>query len=177
MTDLAPEAREAPDAVSTTLIDHTILGTLRAQRAQIGAGANPLHLEVPGYDGRLVVAYKWTEPRALSRTAKQLSQIKEPTEQMVAASADTLVAACEEVFVRVEENGNLVLKPLSTDGHPVTFSDPRLAYALGFEDPRNARDMAIRAFNNEYALMRQAGAVVEWLEDTTRKVNEDFLGE
>lgn len=180
MTDLAPEAREAPDA-GTSLIDTTILGSLRQKRQKIGEGSEPLYLPVPGYEGRLILRFKWVDPKALSRTASSIRGIEDANEQMQAASADTLAAACEEVFVKVDgaELPGIPkgIAPLSTDGTPVTFKDSRLAYALGFTDPGNAREMVFLTYNNPYALIDQASTLVTWLEDTTRKVNEAFLGE
>lgn len=171
MTD-SPESQvsETPEAPAVVT---SILGSLREARAKLGTDADPLYLEVPGYDGQLIIRYKWIPFRDLTRTSQQLSKISEPTQQAVAAAADTVVLTCEEVYVNVD--GQRL--PLSTDGTPVTFGDPRLAYALGFETQASARDNAIRVFKNEYALLQQAAEVTEWLKDTTQKVDAAFVGE
>lgn len=171
MSDLVTGA-DAPEETPAVL-DASILGQLRASRAKIGAGAEPLKLAIPGYDPEVVVKYKWVPLKTLTRTAQSLSKMTEMSEQAIAAAADTVVSTCHEVCVRI--NGELV--PLSTSDVPVTFGDPRLAYALGFGNPGNARQMAVLAFNNEHALINLAAEIVEWLKDTTRRVDEEALGE
>jgi hypothetical protein len=102
-----------------------------------------------------------------------LAKIKEPTEQAVAAAADALVATCEEVKVNIDGT----LQPLSTNGIPITFTDgERLAYALGFPVPKSARETCYAVFNNEYALIDVAQKVTTWLEDTTREIDTEFVG-
>lgn len=178
MTEPSPEAPQA----TTPAVEASIIGGLRQSRSKIGAGSKPLYLDVPGYDGKLVLRFKWIPFRELSSTSRSLSQITELTTQAVAAAADTVGLTCEEVCVRVPGADHTPeypkgIAPLSTNGEPVSFTDERLAYALDFTAPDNQRDMVVRAYNNEYALIDQAAAVVEWLKDTSRKVDETFLGE
>jgi hypothetical protein len=164
-----------PDSDSTDTpqqtADQSIVSALRARRSKIGRGADPLDLAVPGYGGELVIRYRWVPLEELTVTAESLSEIKGQAELTIAASADTLVATCQEVFVKWDGE----LKPLSTDGTPVKFDD-RLAYSLGIES-KSARQVATDTFSNEYSLIQTGNVVVEWLKDTTRKVNADFLGE
>lgn len=168
----------APVMEDDTAVELSILGTLRAKRAKAGAGADPLYLPVPGYDGDLVLEFKWVPMKDLSKTGTQLAKIKEVTAQTIAAAADAVVATCSEVMVMVEgEGGVKTRQPLSTNDIPVTFADPRVSYALGFPAAPDARTTVIRAFNNEYALIDVANKVSAYLEDTSLASDEEFLGE
>lgn len=185
MTDLIQDSEPVPVAEPAPAVEVSILGSLRQQRSKIGEGADPLYLSVPGYDDKLVLRFKWVPFKTLTRTAQQLSKMTEPSEQAVAAAADTIVAACEEVCVRVADSDKPAaagypkgVYPLSTNSVPVDFSDgDRLSYALGFQKPKDARTCAVLTFKNEYALIDVATDVTEWLRDTTRKVDEEFVGE
>jgi hypothetical protein len=155
-------------------VDQSILGGLRQARQKIGAGADPLDIPVPGYDGQLVIRYRWVPMEQLASTARSLVKIDNPTKQHIAAAADAHNQCCDEVLVRV--NGEL--KPLSTNEFPITFADgERLAFALGFQKPATARECVQAVFNNDYALVDTAFKVMSWLEDTSRKVSEEQLGE
>ncbi|MGZ4530805.1 MAG: hypothetical protein ACXVXP_00465 [Mycobacteriaceae bacterium] len=172
--DHTPPTPAEEAQVETPSVLPSILGDLRSARAKIGAGADPLEVVIPGYDEKLVVAFRWVPITELAATSKQLQRIKEATAMQVAAAADTLVATCDEVKVRVEGE----VKPLSTNGIPITFSDgDRLSYALGFPKPKSARECCVATFNNEYAMIDVAFKVMEWLEDTSKRVDSEHLGE
>lgn len=161
-----PDVVGAPDALQSTL------ARLREARKELGENAKPLDIVVPGQDELLVLRCKWIPFIRLAEGAKTLSKIDEPTELRVAASADTLVATCQEFLIQV--NGEL--RPLSQTDVPIRFGDPRLPEALGFAPAANARDAACAVFSNEYALIEIGNAVIEWLKDTTKRNNTAFLG-
>ena len=50
-------------------VEPSILGVLREARARIGAGAKPLEVTIPGYDGKLVIRFRWVPVKELSRKA------------------------------------------------------------------------------------------------------------
>jgi hypothetical protein len=165
-------------AEDDTAVEPSILGSLRAKRAKAGAGADPLYLPVPAYDGDLVLEFKWKPLKQISKTGVQLAKIKEATDQTIAAAADAIVATCSEIMVMVEgEDGVKTRQPLSTNETPVTFSDPRVSYALDFPKAPDARTTVIRTFNNEYALIDVANKVMLYLEDTSVASDGAFLGE
>jgi len=151
----------------------SVLGDLRAARAKIGANAAPLTLDFPGYDGKLVLRFKWVSAKVLGRTAPQIARMKDPIAQREAASADLIAATCSAILVR--EGDKLV--SLAPDDTEVSFKDPHIAVALGFPQPSTVRETIIQAFGNEYALSETADRVSAWLEDTTQNVNREFLGE
>lgn len=179
MTDVIPEAPLSPPAPLVegedllSSLQPNILSGLRAKRDKLGAGAEPDFFDVPGYDEQLVLKFVWVPLKVLGKTGVELIKIKEPTEQTIAAAADAIVATCSEIFVRVDGD----VKPLSTNNVPVTFGDPRVAFALQFPPVKDARSAVISTFGNEYALIKAANSLTEWLENTSTSVNERYLGE
>ena len=154
--------------------DGTLLSSLRDKRNKIGSERH-LELEIPGYDGELVVRYQpipWEEAK---RITERLENSKNPRKELY-AQADVLIRACEEVLARVE--GKLV--PLSTvfpevGGEPIKF-DSRLAKALGFEvvNGSEGRSAVLGAFNNDLAVSKQQQDVMEWIQNSERGSDQDF---
>ena len=149
----------------------SVIASLREHRNQLGANSAPLELEVPGYDGLLLIRYRWVSLKDLSKNTENLQRIKESNEQNVAAAADTLIGTCDEFLVRVGDE----LQPLSDNGVPITFGDTRLVGLLGFDTPKTVRDAVRSVFGNEYALIKTASVIIEWLQDTSLKVDQGFL--
>lgn len=164
---------QGSETAPTPAVDpkQSVIASLREARNKIGANADPVRIAVPGYNGDLVIEYQWIPFEEISATSDSLSQIKDIADLNVAAAADTVVACCREVFVRIDGR----LQPLSTNGTPVKFDD-RLAYSLGIE-ATTARATAIAVFNNEYALIETANELAKWLKDASVRVNGEFLGE
>lgn len=155
-------------------VSPTLLDLLRASRARVGAGAKPITLAVPGYDELLWARYRWVPPETLGATASSIQAIKDPTEQSLALVADALVATNCEILVR--DSGKL--ESLQHEGAPVTFTNGAgLAVALEQSAPRSARECVLAVFGNQYAIVSQAQTVMEWLEDTSKKVDGNYLGE
>lgn len=150
-------------------VGSSILDDLRASHAKLGEGAEPLVREIPGYDGKVKVKFRWVHPKELSVTSKQLERIKDPTEQRLAAAADSLVATCDEILVMGET--------LLHQGEKVTFQNGEGVGVLLGVPVRDARSACNALFNNPYAVIDVAFEVVTWLEDTSRNVASDYLGE
>jgi len=152
----------------------TLLSSLREKRNKIGSERH-LELEIPGYDGELVVRYQpipWEEAK---RITERLENSKNPRKELY-AQADVLIRACEEILARVE--GKLV--PLSTvfpevGAEPIGF-DARLAKALGFDvvNGSEGRSAVLGAFNNDLAVSKQQADVMEWIQNSERGSDQDF---
>lgn len=176
---LDPEISPAPEAVTAPVSNGlnvlpNVLDGLAKMRAQIGANAKPVDIAIPGYDGQLIARFKWVPAEDLAATAKSLAQIKNPTKQQLAAAADALVACNEEILVKVDGK----LESLLHEGEPVTFSyGTGLLLALKLPPVASARDCVFAVFGNDYALADVATRLLTWLEDTTRQVDEEHLGE
>jgi hypothetical protein len=166
----APVTGEEP-AVPGTM--PSVASTLQGLRGQLGKNATPLDLDVPGYDGILVIRYKWVPFSEISKNSEVLKRIGNQSALAVAACCETLISTCVEFLIRAEDGE---LHPLSQDDVPITFLDKRLAEALGFDASLGSRDYVRSTFSNDYALIETANTVMEWLQDTSKGVNKDFLG-
>lgn len=173
--DTAPVPVEAPAPAELNILP-SVLGELRRARAQIGSGAEPLDIPIPGYQGRLIARFKWVPVTALAATAKSLQKIKDPTRQQLAAAADALAATNDEFLVVLEDGTEP--ETVTYQGAPCSFQNGAgLAVALGFPEPASARECVYAVFNNEYAMVDVVQKVMQWLEDTSREVDTSFLGE
>jgi hypothetical protein len=174
-----PDMPAAPVAVAAPVSDGlnilpSVLTDLRASRARIGANAKPVSIAIPGYGGNLVARFRWVPANELAATSRSIMAIKNPTQQQLAAAADALVACNDEILVRV--NGEL--ESLQHGGEPVTFAEGAgLCVALGLPAPSSARECVMAVFGNDYAVADTAGKLMAWLEDTSRQVDEEHLGE
>jgi hypothetical protein len=175
-----PDTLTAPDAPAPVVaspdlnILPSVLDDLKRLRSGIGAGAEPIDLAIPGYKGRLVARFRWVPVDELAVTSKSLRAIKDPTQQQIAAAADALVATNDEILVKVDDK----LESLQHQGIPVTFvNGDGLTLALGLPKSNSARECVLAVFGNEYALLDLASKVMTWLEDTSRTVDEEHLGE
>jgi hypothetical protein len=157
------------DEADSLNIGASILDELRASHSRLGDGAEPFEREIPGYDGKIIAKFKWVHPKELSVTSKQLERIKDPTEQRLAAAADSLVATCDEILVLGET--------LLHQGEKVTFQNGEGIGVLLGVPVTDARSACNALFNNPYAVIDVAFDVVTWLEDTSRNVASEHLGE
>jgi len=149
----------------------SVLSILRKSREQLGTKAKPLDLVVPGYDGLLLIRYKWISFKSLNAGAQDLTNVKDPSEAQYLAASDLIVTCAEDVLIRVDG----VVKPLADS--PVFIGDPRLDEALGLPTTDTVLETVHALFGgNEYALIRCANTVALWLQDTTLKIDEEYLG-
>lgn len=170
----APAAVAAPVDSNGLNVLPSVLDGLRSARAKIGANADPVDIAIPGYNGQLIARFKWVPANELVATSKSLTAIKNPTQQQLAAAADALVACNEEILVKVDGK----LESLQHEGEPVTFSyGTGLLLALGLSPVSSARECVFAVFGNDYALADVCQRLMVWLEDTTRQVDEEHLGE
>lgn len=148
----------------------TLLDRLREKRQALGA-ERTITLAVPGYDGELGVRYRWKPYEELGRKGQQLQKVKDPTRRDLLAAADTLIALCDEVVVRVDDEWIA----LAEEGEEAIRFDPELADKLGFS-AATAREVVFGTFQNDYAVLTQAMQLSVWLQDTTQEVDSDFQG-
>lgn len=145
----------------------SLMDGLRAQRAE-AAKHTTIDLPIPGYDS-LVARYRLIDPLVESkeigaRVTKQYPG--KPQEQTFWALVDTLIEACEGLYVRRDDGK---VDPLDPDdaGDPVRY-DVRLAAGLGIDpgDPAEARTILLGVFNgNKLAVNAHAVTLAEWMID------------
>jgi hypothetical protein len=150
----------------------SLLDQIKEQREDLKSGEHRLELDVPGYNGMLVVRYKPVRWDVIEQLTKKVRKDKSGVSKNVLASTDTIIEACEEVLLRV--NGELTSIPTGQGG-PVQF-DSRLASALSFE-AETARQVVAGVFPNEMGVIDHNVRYSRWLRDVTKEVDDDLLGE
>lgn len=155
------------------------LDWLRARHAALSEDRT-LDLEVPGYEGRLVVRYgpaPWKSSERLQQAmvARLGNGRRDDARALLNAQADVLIAACRDVQFR---NDDGELQPLDPTGEPITFG-PELAQLVGADGVESARDVLFWIFGptGEFGVTVQAGEVLAWTQDATRTANAEFVGE
>jgi hypothetical protein len=183
------EFDEAEPRVSVP--DGTVAGYLRAKREEIvQRGPAELELDVPGYDGALVVTYRYPDGGSDQVVdAVTRAQNSKERDALVRANADVLVACCYDIRARVPGGE---LEPIDTDptGDRSRFNK-RLAALLGIDVPEEVRHparfvcqnvfspaaVASGVYEGDLALMNQGGEVVKFLVKADEELSELFVGE
>jgi hypothetical protein len=152
--------------------------TLRAERVV----EKHTDLEIPGYGGELVCRYNPISWDELKRIGEKVEKMKHPRRELL-GQADTLIAACEQFFVRVKGE----LEPLDPDDPVAIRYDDRLAKALGFDaknsdgSAKTARQIVLETFglavNPELAVTAQHNELAEWMQGANQEADEELLGE
>lgn len=129
-----------------------------------------LLLPFPGWSGDLVMRYRVLDRAQIERYIEKAQQGKAD----IGANADLLSDACSGVFLRDDQTEELV-EQSDTKGLDVTYAT--LGEVLGYEEMR-VRELIERLANgNHIAINAHAMKVVEWMEDTSRKVEGSLQGE
>jgi hypothetical protein len=144
---------------------------LKKRRKEI-AEAKTKDLPIPGYAGELIARYKLLDWNTVSRISKRIREGQGPEDvKELYAMCDTLISACEGLY---HQNGKGDPQPLDAE-NPIRF-DLRLAQNMGYE-AKTARESIIGLFGNAVALMAHHNDLMEWMQDTSPKADEEFLGE
>lgn len=151
------------------------LDFLRARHEEL-ARDRVLELDVPGYQGRLVVRYGAVPWATVARSAKLAAQENASPDVLFAANADALIAACREVLFR-DDAGELV--SVDPNGDARRF-DGRLAELLN-AGTGSARELLLWVFGGDDGaktrINQQVGQLLEWLSEVDRDAMETLAGE
>lgn len=155
---------------------------LRAARERLAQGSTRLFV-LPGYDtdnpelagGQLVARYRRLTFEDLQ---KAFQGIREGSD-VVAANAQFLVDACEEILYR-DPDGQLheLVEGAATTYTINLQTHQSLATVLGVEHEPTARDQLVAAFGgNELAVNEHSGLVHAWMTSANHADAETALGE
>lgn len=148
---------------------------LRARHEEL-ARDRTFELEVPGYQGRLVVRYGAVPWATVARTARKLADGDVSPEVMFAGNVDALITACREVLFRAE-SGELI--PVDPSGQSHRF-DQGLADLLG-AGTESARNLVLWIFGGDdtarVRISQQAGELLTWLRGVDEDSTEVLVGE
>ena len=162
-------------------VDLSALGEVRRRRDELLAKRAALTLPLPTWSGELAARYRVLHERDAALIAHTLNATNGRSEESVGdvpLFLRILADACTGVLVR---NGDGELHPVERDGDPVRF-DKRLAEAMGFE-AASSPDVVRALFSDEHgelvvgALTTHVRTVTEWMNDPTRSVEGELLGE
>lgn len=173
------------DPVSRTPVPgSSMMDALRSKYVALGK-ATTIDLDLPGYEGVLIARYHVLDVQNdINKIAVRVQQeFKSPMEQGLFGSIDTMIAACDGLYSKKEEE----LVALGDDpffahldNPPVKF-DHNLVDYMGWEDfnkeKLGARDVVLRLFQNVEPMLLKHGQVLSvWMTDVTRKTQSAFVG-
>jgi hypothetical protein len=186
--DEALASRAAPDDDPADLdaeetgpapLGPNLLDQLRAVRTEAARDFH-YHVIVPGYSGRIAVRCKPIGSRTSSALAARLSKSRSP-EAAFEMSADTLIAACEEVVVRDDWQDEWQSLGSLNGGEPVGIGN-ELVELLTLEPAQGgrAREVVRSLFGlapaPELALGTAVGEYLTWASAADEEVDEVFSG-
>lgn len=159
------------EVASTDVPEGSPLARLRAKRDEIAEHSETLDLDVPGYDGELVVRLGWRPYERLRAVGKRVAKLDKRLRDKYTA-ADALALAVDEVCMRVSGE----LRHLS-DGF-----DAVLAEALGIDldgvPPSDVgRVVVFETYANEHAMLGHGQRYGIWLRASGGEVDAGLLGE
>lgn len=146
-----------------------------------------LDLAIPGTNDMLWARYR---PFPVAKTESKTEEMRRAVERgrpvMLASACDTLVDACEQMYVLPpefegnpgDEGENLI--PID-DTIPVRF-EKRLA-ELFIKDKslvknlKTAREVVLAMFPTEQAIIAQNVDVSNWMQNLNRRIHQDAVGE
>jgi hypothetical protein len=156
----------------------TIMDQLRAKRDEQTADL-VCYITVPGYQGLLKAEYGVLPTKQMGMIGKKIQrQFKDESDRQLNAIIDTLIQACQG-FHFVQEDGSSTAIDPDHSGVPLTYTDPRTpGYFKMGEEVTTARACLLGVFNNnEPSILAHGMKLSRWYEDTSKDVDEGFLGE
>ena len=156
----------------------SIRDALVARREHIAANRF-IDLDIPGYDSRLFCRYGLVDAKRLNAIGERITKtIRERDERALAAALDTLIAACDEFFVR--HNGREIpLREVIEQDEPVRYST-ELAEFLKFDtelpETPTARSVCKALFmDNEIAIAAHNHQLSRWMMGNETDVFQEML--
>lgn len=176
----------------------SIIDGVRAMReAKLSDDVRQLDLDIPGYEGKLAVIYRYPES-GYQRAVKALERgVEEKTPlARVEAAADLLALACAAVVGRNDEGAlidpvsNALLGERELPENLMRF-DRKLAAAVGIDvapDVKTVGRLVVRSlfsprgaatgvYEGDLALISQSNVVFAWLNGAEIKADDEVLGE
>jgi hypothetical protein len=182
--DRKPQAEEATDITGTPAAGSSMMAALRAKHDQI-ARSTTIDLDLPGYGGLLVVRYHALDVQNdINKIGTRVSkEFNTPAEQGLYGSIDTMIAACDGLYVRRDMSNPDQLESIGDDpifadvGNPVVKFDHNLAKFMGFEGIAGARDVVLAMFDNTETMILVHGQdLSRWMADVTKRTQATFAG-
>ena len=155
----------------------SLLEQLVAKRSA-AAGEHFYEMEVPGYDGCLVLRLAPLRGQELSTLARRADASKSPDREFN-ANCDIIIRACQEIVGR--ESRDEELRTIHPDEEtPVTLGE-EFAEMFGLEATSSSRELLRQLWaavpSPEIAIGLAAGEFVQWSSEASGEDAERFAGE
>jgi hypothetical protein len=172
--DVEESSENGPEPTSNE--QRTIMDRLRAQRDAQTQDVT-CFITVPGYKGLMKAEYSVLDSTEMTMIGRKIQrQYKDDGDRQINAIMDILIRANQGLYY-VEEDNSLTHIDPDNSGDPLTYGDPRTAEYFGF-DSETARGSLLGVFQfNEMSLLAHGLKLNRWYEDTSKDVDETFLGE
>ena len=169
------ESRMEPDANGSGP-PSTLLDSLRARRSEI-AGEHHYDMEVPGYDGCLVLRLAPLRGQELAQLARRAEASKAPDREFN-ANADIIIRSCRAVLGR--ENREEELRTIHPDETTTLTIGSELGELFGIEST-SARELLKSLWDKvpspEVSIGLMSGEFVQWSSEANQEDEEVFQGE
>lgn len=136
-------------------------------------------LPLPIYEGRFAAEFRVLDPERFRVFAESSADESKDEDERFREALDFIADACRQIHALIDGKP----EPLEADGVPVRF-DQRFANALGLELESESAAAVVQACwslddgsVNRLALNAYGVRLIEWMEDTTRRVEGELLGE
>lgn len=156
----------------------SMMEALRRKHQEL-TNSQTLDMPMPGYEDLLVVRYRVLDvQKELNQiNRKAASEFSDAIVAQLFGTMDAMARACVEIFGKRGDEIVPLAESIGPDAPPVRYNQA-LAEFMGWEDVTSARDVIMRLFaNNEPMIMEHGQRLSRWMSNTTRRVNDSFLGE
>ena len=171
LEELHAENGDTPHGPPSSLLD-----SLRARRAEL-AGEHTYDMEVPGYDGCLVLRLAPLRGQEIAQLARRAEASKAPDREFH-ANASIIIRSCRAVLAR--ENREEELRTLHPDEVTTLTLNDELAELMGIHAP-SAIELLKALWDKvpspEISIGMMAGEFVEWSSQANQEDEEVFQGE
>lgn len=156
----------------------SLFDNLRDKRDELGKNQTLL-LNIPGYDNDppvLIAKYRLMTGKELEDISnKVMRETKDRSQRQILAAVDTFINCCEGIyFDLLDGKGPQPLK--SVGNQPIAGFNVNLAEAMQFP-AETARQVVFGLFaDNDIAIMQHNVRLGLWMSNTSRKMDDDFLG-
>ena len=156
----------------------SIFENLRDKRTELGKNQTII-LTIPGYDNEppvLMAKYRLMTGKELDDIANRVSrETKDRSQRQTLAAVDTFITCCEGIYYDMMDGEGPIPFP-SLNDMPVMGFNQDLADALQFP-AETSRQVVFGIFaDNDIAIMQHNVRLGMWMSNTSRKMDEDFLG-
>lgn len=157
--------------------NENLLGNLKQKRENLAN--KETFISIPGYDREppiLLAKYSLLEGPVVDNIGTKVSrEVKGQWDRQVLMAVDTFIEACQGMYVDIGE-GAKEPQEMTHNGKHIAGYNQDLCEALEYE-AETARQVVFGLFaNNEIAIMQHNVKLSMWMSNTSRQVDDDFLG-